>query len=108
VLTGELTLWAEGYFVKGYLRITLVNGEEIAELPMFVSGELIDGILELSFYARSRAFDFGGDSEREVTLLIEEFDFDFGKEDPFGPWVILFLSDNSTLTGGYTLTRFTP
>ena len=75
---------------------------------MLVNGQLIDGILELSFYARSRAFDLGGDLEREVTLLIEDFDFAFDEDTSSGGWIILFLDPISTLTGDHVLTRITP
>lgn len=51
---GEISLWIEGYFVKGYLQFTGVNGEYFEYpydyQPMLVSGELIDANLNLSFF----------------------------------------------------------
>ena len=68
VYTGELTLWIEGFYVKGYLIITSVNGvpvtvaasaevmtdEDISgpynRMPILVNGQLIGTELDLSFF----------------------------------------------------------
>ncbi len=52
--TGELTLWIEGFFVKGYLNITSVDGTAVGdpttEIPILVNGQLIGTELDLTFF----------------------------------------------------------
>jgi len=54
VYEGEMSLWIEGYFVKGYMHITGINGEYYDDAysfqPFLVSGQLIGSDLDLSFY----------------------------------------------------------
>ena len=54
VYEGELSLWIEGYFVKGYMQITGINGEYFDapydDQPYLVSGQLIGLDMDLSFY----------------------------------------------------------
>ena len=54
VYEGELSLWIEGFFVKGYMHITGVNGEYYDDAysyqPYLVSGQLIGMDMDLSFY----------------------------------------------------------
>ena len=54
VYEGEMSLWIEGFFVKGYMHITGINGEYYDDAysfqPFLVSGQLIGSDLDLSFY----------------------------------------------------------
>ena len=54
VYEGELSIWIEGYFVKGYMHITGVNGEYFDDpyiyQPYLVSGQLIGLDMDLAFY----------------------------------------------------------
>jgi hypothetical protein len=54
IYEGELSLWIEGYFVKGYMHITGVNGEYFDDpylyQPYLVSGQLIGLDMDLAFY----------------------------------------------------------
>lgn len=54
VYEGELSLWVEGFYVKGYMHITGVNGEYYDDAytwqPYLVTGRLIDLDMDLAFY----------------------------------------------------------
>ena len=54
VYTGDLTLWIEGFFVKGYLNITSVNGtpvgDPMTDMPILVNGQLDGTELDLAFF----------------------------------------------------------
>ena len=102
-LDGDLTLWAEGYFVKGYLVVNFVNSQEVAEKVLtLVNGQLIDGILELSFYAQGEAFQILDD---EVSLVLEVLGgFSFQFDTSAGSWVMTSLIDpGATLTGSFSI-----
>ena len=54
----RLELWIEGYFVKGYMTITQVNGEFVdhgpfGSVPFMVTGRLKDTSLDLAFVTDS-------------------------------------------------------
>ena len=106
ILIGDVALWAEGYFVKGYMVISMVNGMEVDPVLTLVNGQLIDGILELSFYAQGTAFEVLDD---EVSLALEVLGgFSFlPSADTFnGPWVMTSLIDpGATLAGTFVLNR---
>lgn len=106
VLEGEITLWAEGYFVKGYLVISTVNGGPVQERVFtFVNGQLIDGILELSFYAQGEAFQVLAD---EVSLVLEILGgFSFSGTDPFGGNFVMtsLIDPGATLPGIFSLIK---
>lgn len=61
VYEGELTLWIEGFFVKGYLKLTTVNDSAVADpygtMPILVNGQLIDTELDLAFFTGSYFVD---------------------------------------------------
>jgi len=101
--TGELTLWAEGFFVKGYLSIYEKDGEPL-ENPIltFVHGQLIDGWLDLNFFTQDEAFE-----DRDVSLYISDSSFSFADAATSGDWVATFVDDNSTRTGTFEATRTT-
>lgn len=54
VYNGELALWIDSYFVRGYLKLTSINGVPVSNpytrMPILVSGQLIGTELDLSFY----------------------------------------------------------
>lgn len=110
VFEGELSLWAEGYFVKGYLVILALDGVFFDDpLPaILVNGQLVDGYLDLSFFVESKNL-FGDPSDDELlTLYLGGSGFSFDQQSPTGTWTLLFLSDQATLTGDYLLERTTP
>lgn len=52
IYAGKVSLWIEGFFVNGYMRLESVNGEAI--LPSQtqtwkVTGQLIDGVMKLAY-----------------------------------------------------------
>jgi hypothetical protein len=105
-LAGDIAIWAEGYFVKGYLILDTVNQASVTKRLAIVNGQLIDGALELSFYAKGEAFGFF-DSEQEVSLVIEVLSgFDFQSSPIDGQWVMTSLSSpGNTLSGTCQLVK---
>ena len=109
---GTMALWAEGFFVKGYLVVSSVNGVTLPDWGLtLVAGQLIDGFLDLSFFAESA--NFFGESEarpnEETTVYMGHKDFTFGDSDATGGrFILMYLDDRATLTGTFTLTRITP
>jgi hypothetical protein len=110
-LAGDLTLWAEGYFVKGYLVVNSANGGEVLNKVLtIVNGQLIDGILELSFYAQGEAFQTVI-LDDEVSLVLEILDgFSFSQSaPPNGLSVMTSLIDpTATLVGSFTMSQLEP
>lgn len=55
--TGELTLWIEGFFVKGYLQLTEINGSPVSNpdqtIPILVQGQLIGTELDLTCFTNT-------------------------------------------------------
>lgn len=100
VSTGEVSLWAEGFFVKGFLRITSVDGTPIKPTIAWVTGRLINGYLRLSFDAQGEAF-----AGEAVTLYMEHRNFSFSSSSVSGSSVMTLLSDNSTVTGTFELNK---
>lgn len=104
VFEGQMGLWVEGFFVRGYLVIQRYNSNPIAEPQVtLVSGQLIDGFLDLSFFATGEAY-----FNEEATLYLADADYSILDLDSQGAWVMLFLSDLGTLEGSFTLNRTTP
>ena len=106
---GALALWAEGYFVKGYLVISRVGDQEIESgFVTLVSGQLIDRFLDLSFFAESRYLDGDASNNRLLTIYIGDNDFLFTDVQATGDWLFTYLSDGTTEGGTFTLNRTTP
>ncbi len=104
VFEGLMGLWADGFFVRGYLVIQRYNNTDLAEPQVtLVSGQLIDGFLDLSFFATGEAY-----FNEEVTLYLADADYSIFDLESQGAWIMLFLSDLGTLEGTFTLTRTTP
>ena len=101
VATGELALWADGVFVRGYLRIAEVDGEYFSKPEFsFVNGELEGGRLRLAFTILRDPFD-----GEEVTFVLGHDLFSFDSTLLSGTWTELFRSDPPLLSGTYELTR---
>lgn len=98
--TGELALWADGSFVRGYMMIFGRNGQDF-EKPEFslVNGELENGKLRLAFRIIEDPF-----FDEEVTMSMGHDDFSFESESVSGEWIELFRNDD-ILKGTYELTR---
>ena len=101
IASGELTLWAEGFFIQGYLLISALDGELLDEsIFALVNGQLVDGFLRLSFSMHRDPF-----FSEEATLYLEHDRFSFDSTRLESTWLQLFLSDGSTMGGNYELTR---
>ena len=98
--TGELALWVEGSFIRGYMVISAVNGQDF-EVPEFslVNGELEDGRLRLAFTILQDPF-----FAEEVTISIGKDEFSFDTNLVEGKWIQLFQNDE-ILVGEYEFTR---
>ena len=98
--SGQANLWAEGFFVKGFMIITEAGGTKITPEPYLVYGRLIKGVLRLSFYAKGKAFQ-----DREVSVYTTYRDFSFEANSLLGTLVVTYLNENSTSTGSFQLTK---
>ena len=98
--TGELALWADGSFIRGYMMIFGVGGADF-EVPEFslVNGELEDGWLRLAFTILEDPF-----FAEEVTMSMGHDQFSFASSMVSGDWIELFR-DDTNLKGTYELTR---
>lgn len=97
---GELALWADGSFIRGYMLISSLDGEAFDE-PEFslVNGELEDGRLRLTFTILQDPF-----FAEEVTMSMRHDEFTFDSDLVSGEWIELF-QDDTNLKGTYELTR---
>ena len=103
VATGEMALWAEGFFVRGYFLISAVDEEPLQEAVLeLVNGQLFDQFLQLSFAVSEDPF-----FAEEATLYFEHTNFSFDSNVVSDTWVQMFLSDHATLEGTYELSRRT-
>ena len=98
--TGELSLWADGSFIRGFMLISALDGEAF-ERPEFslVNGELENGRLRLTFTIIEDPF-----FAEEVTLTLRNDQFSFDSPVVEGQWIELFRNDE-ILTGDYEFTR---
>ncbi len=103
VASGEMALWAEGFFVRGYFLISAVDGEPLQEAVLeLVNGHLFERFLQLSFAVSEDPF-----FAEEATLYFEQSNFSFDADIVSDTWVQMFLSDHATLEGTYELARQT-
>ncbi|MDE2929063.1 MAG: hypothetical protein OXT71_21975 [Acidobacteriota bacterium] len=98
--TGELALWAEGVFIRGYMSISGVD-DEAFDVPEFslVNGQLVNGKLRLAFNILQDPF-----FAEEVTMTMRHDQFSFESDQVSGGWIERF-QDDSHLKGTYELTR---
>lgn len=101
--TGELSFWADGSFIRGYMLISAVDGEAFED-PEFslVNGELENGRLRLTFTILQDPF-----FAEEVTLTLRNDQFSFDSSVVDGEWIQLFQNDE-ILTGSFLLESTTP
>lgn len=101
VATGELVLWADGFVVQGYLRITTLDGEQFSEpIGSIVTGELVDGKLRLSFTMFEDPFYL-----EEVTFSLRRDNFSFETLLMAGTFTETFREPYEILTGNFEITR---
>lgn len=98
--TGELVLWAQGSFLRGYLAILRLDGGPGSD-PEFslVNGELEGGRFRLAFTILQDPF-----LTKEATLSLGHDQFSFDAAVISGEWIELF-QDGSILEGAYELRR---
>lgn len=85
---GKLTLWIEGFFVKGYMTLTQENGEFIQQgkygsVPFMVSGRLKDDSLDLAFVTDGWPTAGLGHG---VSLYLHFWNFDVSSNEIYGDW----------------------
>ena len=102
VATGEMTLWAEGVFVRGYLLISPVGGESDSENEFLhlVNGTLAAGQIRLSFTIFKDPFH-----GEEVTFSMRHDQFSFNKQQLTGTWEEMYRFPYEILNGTYELVR---
>lgn len=98
--SGEASLWAEGFYVKGYLVITELGAASIKPETHLVYGRLVDGVLRLSFYGKSKVFQ-----EREVSVYAMYRNFSFAASSLSCSYVVTYLNENATSGGTFVLTK---
>jgi len=107
--TGSAALWAEGYFVRGYLTITRVDDSDLAKPRVtLINGQLIDGLLDLTFFAPAENFWGPGSEKGEVVVYVLNGDFSFGETEFFGGYLFTYTNSGTTEVGTYHFTRTTP
>jgi hypothetical protein len=79
LLEGEIGIWAEGPFTKGYLRLTKGGGTAIPPENYLFSGQLQEGTLRASGYGTSAAL--GG---QQLSVFVEVTNFSFLADRPTG------------------------
>ena len=97
---GEMALWADGSFIRGYMMISSLDGEAF-DVPEFslVAGELENDRLRLTFTILQDPF-----FAEEVTMSMRHDQFSFESDLVSGDWIQLF-QDDTNLKGTYELTR---
>lgn len=100
--TGELTIWADGYFVRGYLLFATVDGEPYGEDPFLhlVNGELAGKQFRLAFTIFGDPFH-----GEEVAFSMRHDDFSFERSLIAGTFTETFREPYEVLTGNFELTR---
>ena len=100
VATGEIALWAEGSFIRGYMVISAVDSVTFDD-PEFslVNGELQDGRLRLAFTIFHDPF-----LVRESTMSLGHDQFSFESNLVPGAWIEHF-QDKTFIEGTYELRR---
>jgi hypothetical protein len=97
---GEVTIWAEGRFVKGYLRVTEFDGVSMDYIfPVY--GRLINGSLRVSIYGSGPAFD---NEEAVIYCYIPAYSFGTGSIST--EYVETFIYDLNVTYGTLYLTKF--
>ena len=105
-IEGELSLWIEGFFVKGYLKLTSVNGSDVENSfrpPILVNGQLIGTELDLSFFTGPSGV-WPNDSDLGVSLYMYVWGFTPSVNAPTGWWGAYNFWDNGTPVHEGTLT----
>jgi hypothetical protein len=108
---GDASLWADGFFVRGYIRFTTLNGSPVDE-TYYVAGRLIGTTLRLGFYLDYTGSISGG-VEANAYARITGFTFSTNNltNMPFVvTWVDPLVTSGSylygtTRTGTVSLTR---
>jgi len=103
IYMGKLELWIDGYFVKGYMVFTQINGEFVDQtipgpLPFLVSGRLRDGSLDLAFVTDTWPTATPGTG---VSLYLHFIGFSPAVDEIYGDWRAdhVFNPEIGTLTG---------
>ena len=108
---GEMVLWVEGFFVKGYILMYSYNGQNLeASEVQWVSGSLTGRDLVLSLFALSQDFFTGTGTTQDLDMSVYFRITDFGLEsaDLTGDWVLTYVGDRTTTGGTLTLARQSP
>ena len=99
----EVVLWAEGKFVKGYLRFLEVDGQTIPDPTNFlVSGTLIEDTLRLTQYG---AGPVSGGEETVNYLTVHSFSFEGRRWTGNFTRVLFGFPFHTLIQGTFELTR---
>lgn len=97
---GDVSLWVDGYFVRGYLRVTEFDGSTITPVTYFLVGRLINGVLRANWYGSGAPY-----YNEEVYCYAQFSPFSFETASAIGTYYATFISDFTTVTGSFQMTR---
>ncbi|MBZ5534317.1 MAG: hypothetical protein LAO31_00050 [Acidobacteriia bacterium] len=98
--SGDASIWAEGPFVKGYIRVTTYNGSPMSAAPYLLYGRLINGTLMLFTWANTAPYVY-----QEGTMYLKIENFSFATNSYTTDWIATSVPDVQSGRGRITLTR---
>lgn len=97
---GDASIWAEGPFVKGYIRVTNYNGASMTAAPYLLYGRLVNGTLMLFTWANTAPYVY-----QEGTMYLKIDNFSFATNSYTADWIATSVPDVQSDRGRITLTR---
>jgi len=99
--SGDASLWADGFYVKGYIRFTNVNGFSITPEVYYIAGRLIGTTLRVSFFGDSGNTAFGGTAANVYARISN---FNFSAQSMSDIFVVTWVDPGGTYPFGYGTT----
>jgi hypothetical protein len=97
---GEASMWADGPFIKGYLRVTTYNGGPVTASPYLLYGRLVNGTLMLFTWGNTAPYVY-----EEGTMYLKIEDFSFAANSFTADWIATSVPDVQSGSGRIMLTR---
>ncbi|MDD5542333.1 MAG: hypothetical protein PHX83_04095 [Acidobacteriia bacterium] len=97
---GDMSLWVDGFFVRGYLRVTEFDGSTITPITYFLVGRLINGVLRANWYGSGAPY-----YNEEVYCYARFSPFSTEATSATGTYYATFISDLTSVIGSFQLTR---
>lgn len=97
---GDASIWVEGPFVKGYLRVALYNGGVVTAAPYPLYGRLINKTLMLFTWANTAPYVY-----QEGTMYLKIENFSFATDSLTADWIATSVPAVESYLGRITLSR---